>query len=354
MSQSEHHPETVFPPKVLSRIAPDILLQRHLVHGLRPSLRAFDEFRPLDSSPGTFNNVGTNSVIGLATVRNGDAFAFCGITLGVVETSKAPEFFDSNLTNKEFASIFPVVEISRGRTGAPTDEEMILSQTLHDTIFHLKLIPLLLLAVSPGYQIAEEGAAPTVLYPEDFSGGEDLESFQRLNLTKKNFRYVLNAHIKVFSRSGPLFDLVHYATVEALKNVILPRLYLADSGIDPNIRIPIRSRGNFGHLSQTENRFFIDNRAELGLPLKLSSDSALSSSFGVVEYEKVDQKTASALLADLEGESEEYCSESRINIVATKDELKHVSILGGGANMTIDVIRAALKKAKSRAQEFQG
>lgn len=350
MSEAATHPETVFPPEVLSRIAPDILLQRHLAQGLRPSLRAFDEFRPFDASPGTFNEVGTNSVIGLATVRNGEAFAFCGITLGVVETSKPPEFLASDLNEKSFASIFPVVEISRGRTGAPTDEEMILSQTLHDTIFHLNLIPLLLLTVSPGYQIVEEGAAPTVLYPEEVSGVEDLENFQRLNLTKKSFRYVLYAHIKVFSRSGPLFDLVHYATVEALKNVTLPRVYLADSGIDPNVRIPIRSRGNFGHLSQTENRFFIDNRTGLGLALKLSSDPALSSSFGVVEYENVDQNTVSALLADLEGESEEYCSESRINVVATNDKLKHVSIVGGGANITIDTIKDALAKAKSRAQ----
>lgn len=340
------YPQTVFPPQVLSRIAPDLLLQRHLVQGLRPSLRKFDEFRPLVSTPGTFNDVGTNSVVGLATVRNGDAFAFCGISLGVVETSKSPEFFEE-LNDEEYASIYPVVEISRGRSGAPTDEEMILSQTLHDTIFHLKLIPLLLLSVTPGYQILEEDSALTILYPQDMGNEVDQESFQELNISKKNFRYILYAHIKVFSRSGPLFDLVHYATIEALKNVSLPRVYLADSGIDPNIRIPIRSRGNFGHLTQAEQRFYVDERKDIASPLKLSLDAAVSSTFGVVELMDQDE-SRSILLADLEGEAEEFCSESRINVTASGESLRHVTIIGGGANVTLDTIQNALQIARER------
>lgn len=342
------HPQTVFPAQVLSRIAPDILLQRHLALGIRPSLRNFNEFRALESTPGSFNDLGTNSVIGLATVRNGDAFAFCGISIGVVETSKSADFFESDQNDLEFASVFPVVEITRGRTGAPTDEEMILSQTLFDTIFHLKVIPLLLLQVSPGYQITEEDSSLSILYADDFGSDANEDLILRLNLSKKNFRYVLYAHIKVFSRSGPLFDLIHYATIEALKNVVLPRLYLADSGIDPNIRIPVRSRGNFGHLTQAEDRFFIDTRKELASPLKLSPNIALSSSFGVVDFE-MDQKTNSILLADLEGEAEEFCSESRINVVADGDKLTHVTVLGGGANVTLETIQAALKLAKNRS-----
>lgn len=342
------HSQTVFPPQVLSRIAPDILLQRHLAEGIRPSLRDFDQFRSFESTPGTFNDLGTNSVIGLATVRNGDAFAFCGITLGVVETNKTPEFFDSDKTDQEFASVYPVVEITRGRTGAPTDEEMILSQTLYDTIFHLKLIPLLLLLVSPGYEISEDGSKLIILYSEDIDENKDSEFIQRLNLTRKAFRYVLYAHIKVFSRSGPLFDLVHYATVEALKNVTLPRLYLADSGIDPNIRIPVRSRGNFGHLTQAEDRFFLDNRKELALPLVLSTQRAVSSSFGVVEY-NTSKASETLLLADLEGEAEEHCAESKINVVACGEKLTHVSVVGGGANVSLDTIQAALQLASRRS-----
>lgn len=341
------YPQTVFPPKVLSRIAPDILLQRHLAQGIRPSLRQNDEFRPFECTFNSLTDLGTNSVIGLATVKNGDVFAFCGITLGVVETSKSAEFFASELRDQEYTSVFPVVEISRGRAGAPTDEEMILSQTLYETIFHLKLIPLLLLVISPGYQVLEEGCEPTILYPNLMDMKEDLDFFQKLNLTKKNFRYVLNAHIKVFSRSGPLFDLIHFTTVEALKTVQLPRLFLADSGTNPNIRIPIRSRGNFGHISQPENRFVIDNRKNLALPLQLSSDIALSSSFGVVELESP-EKPQAVLLADLEGEAEEYCSESRINVVACGDKLKHFTLVGGGANITLDTINRALQIAQRR------
>lgn len=336
---------TVFPSQVLSRIAPDVLLQRHLAQGLRPSLRNFDEFRPFEASSGSFSGLGTNSVVGLSTVRNGDTFAFCGITIGVVESNGPAADFATD-SEGEYASVYPVVEITRGRTGAPTDEEMILAQLLHDTLFHEKLIPLLLLTLLPGYQIANEDTERAIMYPEDMPKDADLESFQRFNMSKKTFRYVLYAHVKVFSRCGPLFDLVHYATVEALKNVSLPKLYLADSEIDPKIRIPIRSRGNFGSLSQTENCFYVDERDDLARPLQLQP-APLSSSFGVVEYDGAD-KSQTVLLADLEGEAEEFCAESRINVVAAGDVFKHVNIVGGGANVTLDTVRAALAKARAR------
>ena len=54
--------------------------------------------------------------------------------IGVVEN------FNSN--ESEYATVYPCVEILRGRLGAPTDEEMILSQDLFETLYHNKIIPL--------------------------------------------------------------------------------------------------------------------------------------------------------------------------------------------------------------------
>ena len=75
--------QAVFPPEVLARITPEVSLERHLALGLRPSLRQYDEFRTLSANPGSLTDVGTNSLVGLVTVRNGDTHVFCGITLGV-------------------------------------------------------------------------------------------------------------------------------------------------------------------------------------------------------------------------------------------------------------------------------
>lgn len=342
--------QAVFPPDVLARIAPDVSLERHLALGLRPCLRKVDEFRPLSASLGSFNNLGTNSLVGLATVRNGEAYAFCGISVGVSERMNTDDLLSGAVTSK-YSTVYPIVEISRGRTGAPTDEEMILSQKLHDQVFHLKILPLLLLELTPGYELTNEDSGNTyVVYPDgELLTEEDvMSSSSTVNVTKKKFKYLLYAHIKVFSRSGPLFDLVHYALMAALRNVTLPKVFMADSGIDPNIRVPVRSRGNFGHLSQTSSRFCIDADQTLAKPLVLAlSEISLSSSFGLIDLTESDTPK-SVLLSDLEGEAEEACTESKITICTTEKSLKHVSIIGGGANVTLETIQKASRIAKNR------
>lgn len=348
-----HH--VSFPPDVLARIAPDVSLQRHLQIGLRPSLRNFNEFQPMEISKGNLNKLGDNHVIGSSIAKKGDTSLFCGITLGIVE--EQGESLASSHT-----SIYPVVDILRGRSGAPTDEEMILSQKLYETILHSKIIPSESLKIIPGYQILNDvDKTSTILYPgtpENDSILEDIPSFS----TKRSYSFVLYAHLKVFSRSGPLFDLCYNALVSALTDVKLPRIYVGDTS--DQIKVPVRSRGNFGHLSGGDN-LFIDANESLKHPIKLDDDQiGISSSFGVINLEEdnsvdeeeieLDTPKKSIILADLEGDSEESCVTSKINVVTDKsgEKFKSISINGGGANISLEVLKQSLQYAKIRSKHY--
>lgn len=352
MAESTHL--AVFPPDVLARIAPDVSLQRHLALGLRPCLRGFEEFRPLYTSSGTLNSLGENSVVGLATVKNGDTHVFCGITIGIKELNQPDELLSGDDKNTNYLSVYPVVEIARGRNGAPSDEEQILSQKLYNYVLLLRLLPQSALEFVPGYQITDEDSgAVSIVYPGDDSANQtDLLGVSTVNITKKKFKFLLYAHIKVFSRSGPLYDVVHQALMAALKNVSLPRIYMADSGVDTNVRVPVRSRGNFGHLNQSSDNFRIDPNPELATSLALNeTELGVSTSFGIIELDSEEHSTV--LVADLEGEAEEFCAESKVTVVSTGDKLKHVSMVGGGANITLETLKKAISIADARASAIK-
>lgn len=345
--------KVVFPPSVLARISPELTLQRHLSEGVRPCLRDFTEFRDVVASKGNLGAVGTDAVVGSSVVKHGDCHVFCGITLGISEVNRPDEFAAAESESSKYTSVYPVVEVARGRQGAPSDEEQILSQKLYNYIYHLRLLPYSSLEITPGYELKDEASGEvSIIYPDDKSLSEDelLTLSTTVNVSKKQHRFALYAHIKVFSREGPLFDVVSHALISALQDVKLPRIYLADSGVNANVRVPVRSRGNFGHLNQLANLFCIDANKDIASPLELNkSEVGVSSSFGLVEID--DAAGQIALLADLEGEAEEACCESKVNIVASKDNLKHVSIAGGGANVSLDSLRKAISLAKERAEK---
>lgn len=348
---SESTVQAVFPPEVLARIAPDVSLQRHLALGIRPCLREFNEFRPIESSPGLLNNLGENSVVGLATVKNGNTHVFCGITLGINEVNVPDELLSDGNDAANYLSVYPVVEIARGRNGAPSDEEMILSQRLYNHVLHLRIIPQAALEIVPGYQITdEESGSASIVYPDtEQAEMQELLELSTVNISKKKFKFLLYAHIKVFSRSGPLYDVAHQALMVALQNVQLPRIYMADSGIDANVRVPVRSRGNFGHLAQTNSKFHIDASPQLVRPLSLAeTEVGVATGFGII-----DTDTSTVLLTDLEGEAEEFCAESKLTVVSTGAKLKEVSLVGGGANVTLDTLRQAMSIARARAESIK-
>lgn len=49
-----------------------------------------------------------------------------------------------------YASIYPVVEVERGRVGACTDEEMTISQKLYDSVLHSRILTKQALKVKAG------------------------------------------------------------------------------------------------------------------------------------------------------------------------------------------------------------
>lgn len=347
--------KVVFPPAVLARISPELTLQRHLAQGLRPCLREFTEFRETVVSEGSMADVGTDAVVGSSVIKHGDCHAFCGITLGVSEVNSAEdEFAPPEPESSKYTSVYPIVEVARGRQGAPSDEEQILSQKLYNYIYHLRLLPQASLDITPGYQIKDEATGDvSIIYTddEDLSEEELLTLSSSINISKKQYRFVLYAHIKVFSRDGPLFDLVSRALITALKDVTLPRIYLADSGVDPNVKVPVRSRGHFGHLNQASGNIYIDTIKDLAQPVRLNTrELGLSSSFGIIELD--DTAGQSAILADLEGEAEEACCETKVNIIASKNNLKHVSVSGGGANVTLDALKKIISLSRERAEKL--
>ena len=317
-----------FLPDVLARVAPDISLDRHIAEGLRPCLREFYEFKPLKTTLGALNTSDGIPVVGSSIVKSGSTTVFCGISVGTVER---------HTTNtSKYASIYPVVEVSRGRSGAPTDEEMILSESLYELVLHSRIIPRESLRVTPGVAVINDrgtGHQSVLIYYPDINPDEyEILDKQRM----VNHEMVLTAHLKVLSRDGPLFDICHKALVEALLNVRLPRMYINDT---VDIRVPVRSRGNFGHLN-SQQQLNIDANAEILKPLELeTANIGLSSSFGVVNQ--------SVLLAQLEGDAEETAATSRMNIITTKDKLQGFSLSG---NIDRNMIKKAIELSQLRAE----
>ena len=341
-----------FLPEVIARIAPDLSLQRHLRLGLRPCLRSFREFRPLEVFPGDLQQLGKNSdsLVGSCIAKSGDSTAICGITAGIVEVPPS-SFLEEGNDSHEAASVYPVVEIARGRSGALTDEEITISQGLYEKILHSKCILKKSLITKPGMIFQKENGDAEVVYSvEDTTG-----------LMNKTYSFVLYASIKMFSRAGPLFDLCFNALVGALKTSKLPRIYYEDT--TNSIKVPIRSRGNFGHLRR-DNDVLFDRRESIMCPLALNYDEiGISSTFGVVNsmYDEpvgeddmnIDKKTY--VLADLEGDAEEYECISRVNVIPdSQNQLTSLSVCGGGARITKEILRECIDVAKNRSNYHIG
>lgn len=156
----EIHPIN-FPPDVLARISPELSLQRHLSLGIRPCLRKYEEFRDviienntLSRYVDTENVDAKNNILGSNVLKSGKTIVITSITGGIIEENSASikdldDFGEDELLEvtkeddilAEYASVYPVVEVERGRVGACTDEEMTISQKLYDSILHSRILP---------------------------------------------------------------------------------------------------------------------------------------------------------------------------------------------------------------------
>lgn len=365
-----------FPTEVLSRISPELSLQRHLAIGLRPNLRKFEEFRSVEIGEGGLSRysdgefVRDSQVLGSSVVKSGRTTAICTITGGIIEEDLPAEKIneDAEAVNAVFASnsgkddddeeedilsqfapIYPVVEVERGRVGNPTNEEMILSQKLYEVFLHSGIISEDSLKVDVGLRSVDANGEAKVFYKDD----KELSEF---NFTpKRAWKYVLYANIKVFSRTGPLFDLVWAAVVSALKTTKLPRAHIDENAAD--VKIPVKMHGKF---STVREQYQIICDPINYTPLELNEDAiGFTSSFGVVDLDEESVETVpdqdrmqvdgegqkSVLLCDLEGEEEEFSANKLISVTVAKDQqLKALSIIG-------EVSLPDLEKSITLAQE---
>ncbi|CAR27481.1 ZYRO0C17864p [Zygosaccharomyces rouxii] len=372
----EVHPVT-FPPQVLARISPELSLQRHLSLGIRPSLKRFEEFRDVHIDQNTLSRYklenaasedSTNSVLGSNVLKSGKTFVITSITGGIVEETLPVETEDpgeqelEDLTKgrdeiSKFAPVYPLVEVERGRVGAPTDEEMTISQKLHDYVLHSGLIPKSSLKVQCGVRTTEKSGEAKVLYPD-----EDVDvSTSIRTLSQRKWSYVLYAKIVVFSRTGPVFDLCWNSLLYALQDTRLPRAFIDERATD--LKMTIRTRGRSASVRETYEILCDPRRS---IPLKISRESVgYASSFGVIDldpemaldqedHDMEKEERQPILLADLDTEAEEACIQSTICIITDSNgNLKNIDILGGGARVTPAILRRAINLAQLRARNLE-
>lgn len=336
--------QVTFSPEVLARIAPDVSLQRHLALGIRPNLRNFTEFKPVEVSNSTQFQDNNDNVFSSSVVKSGSTTIINTITLGIVEN------FNSN--ESKYATIYPCVEILRGRLGAPTDEEMILSQDLFETIYHSKIIPSTSLRINNlGISIKDDQnqGNSTIYYPD-----LNPEQWEYINLTihhHKSYSFVLLSNIKVYSKStstSSLFDLCYLSMLEALKSLRLPRCYVSESF---NTKVAMKSRrsNTRGLVNTNKANINIDLNKSLyeriGLDIKRGT---IASNYGVVSHEG-----NTILLADLEGEAEESSVLSRLSIITNNESINKISLVNGDpeSEITLDMLKDAIEMSKRRSRE---
>lgn len=298
-----------FAPNVLSAVAPDISFQRHLALGLRPSLRQFEEFQNIQIQKGDSLCRGPENVespiLGASLVKSGATSVICTITGGVIERSDE-EFKDSH------TSIYPVVEIARGRvSGPPTDEEMIIAQQIQDLLLQSKIVPTTLLDIDVGYKLDSK-----VVF------AKDNHLLAELTPNKKNYCFVLYANIQVFSRTGPLFDLCYGSVISALRSVKLPVMY-----VDESVSELVVKTKNRNIVTQSSHRLLC--HPSMTTDLKLESENLnWCVTFGVVTNSETNENV---LIADIEGEAEETCTASRVSVVVdTEGKVKNLKVINGG------------------------
>ncbi|RLV93924.1 Exosome complex component RRP43 [Spathaspora sp. JA1] len=323
-----------FPPDVLARIAPDVSLQRHLSLGIRPNLRKFQEFNSIQIGgdiPQLQNNY--NNVFASSIIKSGSTTIINTITLGIVE--------NYGETTDKYSSIYPVVEILRGRLGgSPTDEEMIVAQELHETIYHSKLIPSESLVIKPvGICIKQEDEEEQIIYPEENEVISD-----------KSYSFVLLSSIKVYSKhtsTNSLFDLCYLSCVDALQKLTLPRLYIMDT-IQTKVSVKSKRSTTRGLISTNKAQLNIDTNKELYYPIAVSiKPGSISSNFGIVKHEDT-----TILLTDLQGQEEESSILSRMSIITNKSgSINRISLISGEGDISLELLNEALEISKRRSIE---
>ncbi|SMN20154.1 similar to Saccharomyces cerevisiae YCR035C RRP43 Exosome non-catalytic core component [Maudiozyma saulgeensis] len=387
-STVEVHPVS-FPPEILARISPDLSLQRHLSLGFRPSSRGFEEFRDITINTGDVTRriqSDDNSVkippnngkqgLGSCVLKQGDVFVITQITGGIIEDitlskndmeleddTELLEITKEHSDITKYSSVYPVVEINRGRMGACTDEEMTISQRLYDSLLHSHILTQDVLRVEPGVRITNEDGSVSIIYPDTKENKEITNALK----PKKKWSYVLYAKIEVFGRTGPVYDMCWNSLIAALQSVKLPRTFIDERATD--LKMTVRARGRNAVVMETYN-LLCDPNESTNLQLRENSIS-YASTYGIIDLdpeaditnlennddvdEPMDEglETKTVLLADIDGEAEETSIKSTISITACPNgRFKQFSVVGGGAKITKELLMRSITLSKQRSRDI--
>lgn len=292
--------QTPIPLPVLGRVQPRLALSRHLELGLRPTLKTASEF----------TNVAVDVLEPSGESIGGSILRYGAHTRVITTLGLGIREDGGHLDNDDSGAVFPIVEISRGRVGAPTDEEMGLGQKLYELIKINKVIDSERLRVGPlGTEIES-----AIEYPE-----------QEDELQTKRYRYVLSANIQVFGRTGPLFDLLWRLVMVALELCQLPRVYQEASDFKGSqMRVAVRMRGRQlvkEDVGIESLRFDMATRVPLVARDCTRPTLLVCFKFGVFEGQ---------VLADIEGEVEELSVDSVVYLIREADSstIRHLSVQG--------------------------
>ncbi|ODQ63410.1 hypothetical protein NADFUDRAFT_53675 [Nadsonia fulvescens var. elongata DSM 6958] len=324
-----------FPDEVFARVCPDLYFERHLSLGLRPhSLRKFDEFRQIKVKFGNtdsenWQDYSSNLTLGTSSVRSDGINIVCSVTGGITEQEPVAG-----------SGIYPNVEILRGGVGAssanggaPSEEEMVASQGICDILRRL-------------VNKESHNKCQFELFEKDLETGK--------STVIPNKWLILNCHINVLSRNGPISDYAWIAVLEALKDVTVPEFrYNYDTQ-----QVEIMSGA--AHPGQKLDFAFLNNKTQIPVA---SSFGILNANLEVEDSENEDgdetevtlEKTQ-VVIADIQGESEEVATStthqgSRVSVMVSGDEkLSAFSFVGVTRDM--NAIKQCLALAKSRAQSI--
>lgn len=381
MSEIENHvhlKSTVFSPSELALIAPDVTLNKYIKAGYRPSLRKFNEFKPVIISNAGISRYdprdGVNyatTVIGSSSIKCGSTSTICTISAGIVEDDfesvndyrmrlDADIIVENEETNEEEIEnvlggdllnkngcVYPVVEIARGLTGPPGGEEIGLGEKLYESILHSGLIDRNELKIDVGLQSIDESGNQVILRGDD------------VGTIKKKFSFVLYARIQVFGRTGPLFDQCYASLVKALQDTKLPDVYLNER------ESSLRTRGGKRNANVNIQNFDLICDPIKYRNLKLREDRICwASTFGIFDHvndEEDNEETmtdendtkSSILLADLEGDAEDNISKRICALSNGNGAFVSITIeKGNGDRLTKQTIIDALRLSRTRASDM--
>lgn len=376
---------TIFSPSELALIAPDVTLSKYLKAGYRPSLRRFNEFKPIVISTAGISRYDTaaesgraedvnesTTVIGSASVKCGGTSTICRISAGIVEDDfeavndyrmrldadiivedeeeEVENVFGGDLINVN-GSVYPVIEIARGSNAPPGDEEIELGERLYESVLHSGLIRRDDLRVDVGLKSIDENGNEVILKGDDVGN------------IKKKFSFVLYARIQVFGRTGPLFDQCYASLVKALKDTKLPDVYLNERESSMRTRAGKRN----ANINIQSYDLVCDPIKHRNLNLR-EERICWASTFGIADIEEtVDAEgdsemqegeqevvTKSLILTDLEGDAEDNIMKRITALSNGKGQFVSVTIEqdAKGTRLTKDVITKALKLAQVRAKDM--